>query len=103
LYEMFETYKAADDFVGMDMARKYLQMGYTRARRYANHRTGKKYDGPVPKEHRGRSGAWGRETLPDDPDPVKAEAARIFREVWDRVEADPAYRTRRDEHRARYG
>jgi hypothetical protein len=103
LHEMFLTYKASQDFVGMDMARKYIQMGYTRARRYANHRTGKKYDGPVPKEHRGQSGAWGREILPNDPDPVKAESARIFREVWDKVEADAEYRRYREEHRARYG
>lgn len=27
---------------------KALQMGYTRSRRYANHKGGKKYDGPVP-------------------------------------------------------
>jgi len=26
------------------MARKYLQMGYTRARRYANYKGGRKYD-----------------------------------------------------------
>jgi hypothetical protein len=33
----------------MDMARKFLQMGFTRARRYANHASGKKYaaDGSV--------------------------------------------------------
>lgn len=103
LYEKFLAYKAARDFVGMDMARKYIQMGYTRARRYANHRTGKKYDGPVPTEHRGQSGSWGRDILPDDPDPVKAESARIFREVWDKVEADTEYRQYREEHKARYG
>ncbi|SFK45874.1 protein of unknown function [Halobacillus dabanensis] len=28
----------------MDMARKFLQMGYTRSRRYANYESGKKYD-----------------------------------------------------------
>ena len=33
-----------NEFVGADMARKYLQMGYTRARRYANHKGGRKYD-----------------------------------------------------------
>ena len=44
IYALFLAYKAADDFVGMDMARKFLQMGYTRARRYANHRSGRKYD-----------------------------------------------------------
>ena len=40
---MFLSYRAEDDFVGMDMARKFLQMGYTRARRYANHKSGRKY------------------------------------------------------------
>jgi len=38
IYAQFLAYKAAHDFVGMDMARKFLQMGYTRGRRYANHR-----------------------------------------------------------------
>src|SRR4028118_259456 len=42
IYAMFLSYREQDDFVGMDMARKFLQMGYTRARRYANHRSGKK-------------------------------------------------------------
>ena len=28
----------------MDMARKFLEMGFTRSRRYANHPSGKKYD-----------------------------------------------------------
>lgn len=28
----------------MDMARKFLQMGYTRSRRYANYKGGKKFD-----------------------------------------------------------
>jgi hypothetical protein len=32
IYEMFLADKAAGDFVGMDMARKFLQMGYTRSR-----------------------------------------------------------------------
>ena len=27
----------------MDMCRKFLEMGFTRARRYANHKDGKKY------------------------------------------------------------
>src|SRR5688572_2412718 len=48
ILEMFYEYKTQNDFVGMDMARKFLQMGYTRSRRYANHKGGKKYDGPVP-------------------------------------------------------
>lgn len=44
IYECFLAYRVEDDFVGMDMARKFLQMGYTRARRYANHRSGRKYE-----------------------------------------------------------
>jgi hypothetical protein len=43
IYKMFLDYQAKDDFVGMDMARKFLQMGYTRSRRYANHKSGRKY------------------------------------------------------------
>ena len=34
IYSLFIAYKQAEDFVGMDMARKFLQRGYTRARRY---------------------------------------------------------------------
>ena len=43
IYQLFLGYKAQEDFVGMDMARKFLQMGYTRSRRYANHKSGRKY------------------------------------------------------------
>lgn len=39
--DRFLAYRAAGDFVDMDMARKYLQMGYTRARRYAKHQGGR--------------------------------------------------------------
>lgn len=103
IFHLYERYRDASDFVGMDMARKYLQMGYTRARRYANHKSGKKYDGPVPREKRGQSGAHGRETLPQDPDPVKAQSAAIFKERWKQVEDDPAYRAAREQHKERYG
>ena len=43
IYQMFLEYLEVNDFVGADMARKFLQMGYTRSRRYANHKSGKKY------------------------------------------------------------
>jgi len=42
IYELFLEYKKQNDFVGMDMARKFLQMGFTRSRRYANHKSGRK-------------------------------------------------------------
>ena len=45
IYAMYEHYLNDGDFIGMDMCRKFLEMGFTRARRYANHNSGKKYDG----------------------------------------------------------
>jgi hypothetical protein len=87
IYSMFLEYKEQDDFVGMDMARKFLQMGYTRARRYANHRSGRKYgeDGKV---------------LPQEPDAMnneKARAARIFYEKYKLAREDEYYGRRKKE------
>ena len=102
IYKLFLAYKKAKDFVGMDMARKFLQMGYTRSRRYANHKSGKKYDGPVPDDKKGVSGAHGREQLPREEDPVKAESARIFYEQWQKAKSDPVYQQMVQEHKERY-
>lgn len=88
LHAMFEDYKAAGDFVGMDMARKFLQMGYTRSRRYARHKSGRKY------------AAGTRDELPQEEDPIKAESARIFYAAWQRVREDPAYREGKRRHQA---
>jgi len=102
IFQMFQQYGANEDFVGMDMARKFLQMGMTRARRYANHKSGQKYDGPVPVEKKGQSGAHGRPVLPFAPDPVKAESAAIFRMKWEAAKANPTYQRLMQAHRARY-
>ena len=92
IFQLFLDYLNNDDFVGADMARKFLQMGYTRARRYANHKGGKKYDGAVPDDKKGLSGAHGRDELPRAPeDPVKAAAARIFKAKWDEAKVHPRY------------
>lgn len=101
IYGMFLDYLAQGDFVGADMARKFLQMGYTRSRRYANHAGGKKYDGPVPDDKKGQSGAWGRAELPRTQDPVKAECALIFKAKWDEAKANPEYRAMAQAHEAR--
>jgi Domain of unknown function (DUF4385) len=90
IYAMFQTYKAAHDFAGMDMARKYLQMGFTRARRYANHKSGRKYD------------AEGHE-LPREEDPIKAESARIFYELYQQAKTDPEYMQLKKAHQQTYG
>jgi hypothetical protein len=94
IYERFLSYRDADDFVGMDMARKFLQMGYTRARRYANHRSGRKYQ------------PGSREVRPQEPDwqtNDKAESARIFYEYYLKAKNDPQYQRERDAHKKTYG
>lgn len=89
IYAMFLDYKAKGDFVGMDMARKFLQMGYTRSRRYANHKSGRKYDD-------------SKEVLPRQEDPVKAESAKIFYAKWKQAREDQEYLVLKKKHRERY-
>jgi hypothetical protein len=98
IYNLFIEYKEAKDFVGMDMARKFLQMGYTRARRYANHKSGKKYSGPVPENKKGQSGAHGRSILPNNPDQEKAYAALEFDKKLQIVKKDPVYLALKEHH-----
>ncbi|ELH9123697.1 DUF4385 domain-containing protein [Salmonella enterica] len=90
IYQLFEAYRQQDDFVGMDMARKFIQMGYTRARRYANYKGGKKYaeDGSLNTR---------------DNDPIKAAAATVFKGWWDKIRQDEDYLKRKRQHQARWG
>lgn len=90
IYELFLEYKKQEDFVGMDMARKFLQMGYTRSRRYANHRSGRKY------------AKDSRTVLPQEEDPIKAQSAEIFYQKWQLVKNDPKYLQLSDRHRKQY-
>ncbi|GAB2574506.1 DUF4385 domain-containing protein [Spirosoma areae] len=103
IYQLFLAYKENGDFIGMDMARKFLQMGYTRARRYANHASGQKYDGPVPTDKKGQSGAHGREQLPRVEDPMKAESARIFYGKYLEAREDAEYKRMKKEWQQKYG
>ena len=89
IYKMFLAYGARRDFVGMDMARKFLQMGFTRARRYANHRSGRKY------------APGTRKQLPRRPDADKALAAGIFKAKWDLARTNATYLRLKAAHRAR--
>ncbi len=102
IYKLFLAYKKERDFTGMDMARKFLQMGYTRSRRYANHKGGKKYDGPVPDDKKGQSGAHGREQLPLNIDEVKAQSASVFYDVWQKAAADKTYQRLLKAHKELY-
>ncbi|EOX8391510.1 DUF4385 domain-containing protein [Salmonella enterica] len=90
IYQLFEAYRQQDDFVGMDMARKFIQMGYTRARRYANYKGGKKYAEDGSLNTRGN-------------DPIKAAAATAFKGWWDKIRQDEDYLKRKRQHQARWG
>ena len=90
IYEMFLGYKEKDDFVGMDMARKFLQMGWTRARRYANHKSGRKYDEKTGEE------------LPREEDKEKAESAAIFYKLYVKAREDKDYKKMMKLHKEEY-
>ena len=78
---LYHQYKEQDDFVGMDMARKFLEMGFTRSRRYANHKDGKKYDS------KGQVRPQEKDWATSD----KAKSAKIFKDARRRVVDDPKY------------
>jgi mannitol-1-phosphate/altronate dehydrogenase len=103
IYQLFLAYLAEDDFVGADMARKFLQMGYTRSRRYANHKSGKKYRlNPQQQESEAAEKATRKEILPLDLDPVKAKSAEIFKRKWHEAKANPKYQQLLQLHQAKY-
>ena len=83
IYERFEAYNKEDDFVGMDMCRKFLQMGMTRAKRYANHAGGRKYSKSTGKElAKSDMHAGAKEKL---------EASLIFRDAWEKAKKHDGY------------
>ena len=89
IYSMFCDYKEQQDFIGMDMARKFLEMGFTRSRRYANHPSGKKYarDGSV---------------SPQSPTALhceKSRSATVFKKMRDKAAKDEKYVIMRKEWR----
>ena len=88
LYAKFVSYRDEDDFVGMDMARKFLQMGYTQSRRYARHRSGRKFSS-------------AGDALPDAPDAEKQASAEVFKAMWDTVRADDKYQRLKRLHQQR--
>ena len=90
IYSMFLDYKDKQDFIGMDMARKFLEMGFTRSRWYANHPSGRKYskDGSI------------RPQSPDALHCEKARSARIFKQMRDKAAYDIKYVRMRKEWRS---
>lgn len=113
IYAMFEVYLREKDFVGADMARKYLQMGFTRARRYANHASGKKYtqkqgDGEgEEKSYPYSQGSIhkGNEIQPQEKDAMtseKAKAAAVFKTYWDKARQHADYLKQKKEFTEKY-
>ena len=91
IYHLYLHYKKEEDFIGMDMCRKFLEMGFTRARRYANHNSGRKY----------KKGT--KEILPqeEDHDTSKyARSAQIFKKVRDITAYNETYVRMRKEWRS---
>ena len=87
---LYHQYKEKKDFVGMDMCRKFLEMGFTRSRRYANHKDGRIYDEKFNR-------------LPQEPDALtsaKAVSARVFKNARNVVTKDPIYVTMRKQWRS---
>ena len=107
IYQLFLDYQEQQDFVGMDMARKFLQMGYTRARRYANHKSGQKYvSNPQLKRDVEAQQQAREQILPQELDwkeSEKAQAAQIFYDKYIRAKDNPEYRQLSQAHKQRYG
>lgn len=89
IYKLFEQYGKENDFVGMDMARKFLQMGFTRSRRYANHASGKKYDKD------GSVDVQEKDWKTSD----KAKSADIFFTYYKKAKDDDLYLKLKDRHK----
>ncbi len=92
IYSLFLDYLKKDDFVGADMARKFLQMGFTRARRYANYKGGHKY----------RPDGQGL-FIKGSGDPIKAESASIYYQFWKKAEKNSDYQDRKSAWKKKYG
>ena len=90
IFAMYLDYRDEKDFIGMDMCRKFLEMGFTRARRYANHNDGKKYDddGNI------------RPQEPDHATSIYAQSAGIFKKVRDIVAKSETYVMMRKQSRS---
>ena len=103
IYQLFLEYLDRDDFVGADMARKFLQMGYTRSRRYANHKSGRKYRKNPQKEASPEAEKEARkDVLPLDVDPVKAASAAIFKAKWQQAKTNDKYLQLKQQHKQQY-
>ena len=88
----FFKYLEDGEFVGADMAKKYLHMGFTRARRYWNHSSGKKWTK--------QNGKW--EILPKDHNVERFfRSSNIFKDYWKLARENEDYRKMKKEFMCR--
>jgi hypothetical protein len=100
---MFLSYVEIGDFVGADMAKKFLHMGYTRSRRYANHASGRKWAKVA--TSRGGSAEVEWKVLPREKDSrnnEKAKSAENFYAFWKLARENADYLRMRKEHKQFY-
>ena len=85
LWAIFESYCQRGDFIGADMTRKFIQMGMTRAKRYANHKGGRKFgpDGEPLAKWTGEDGGGKRRE--------KEQASEVFKVYWRRCTSHTRY------------
>ena len=89
IYIKYLEYLDDGDFVGCDMAKKYLHMGFTRSRRYWNHSSGKKWT-------KTNEGKW--EVLPlDRTEQRYMDSSLIFQRYWKMVREDKRYLTLKED------
>ena len=86
MYDMFMRYRDQSDFVGMDMARKFLEMGWLRTRRYASL----------------TSEMLSHSTIPPRHDFRLADASRMFYKLFQKARNDPTYVVLKGKHRQLY-
>ena len=90
IYRMFLYYMVKGEFVGADMAKKYLHMGFTRSRRYWNHSSGNKWT---------KDGEW--KVLPYDRTEQRFyDSSLIFQRYWKRARENKDYLQMKKQHRS---
>jgi len=85
LYNKFKLYREKMDFIGMDMTRKFLELGYLQSLRFSKFPGGKKYT---------KSGNVRRVDYKQD---EKLEISKIYKRYLNLVNSDKVYkRTKRN-------
>ncbi|OCF41313.1 hypothetical protein I317_04884 [Kwoniella heveanensis CBS 569] len=82
IWGKFEGYRERGDFVGMDICRKFIQMGRTRSLRYALRKGGRKYDPSTGKEQARTGKVYDQDKL---------DGANVYESWLDKCWADEEY------------